>query len=1160
MGISEMKIRDTDTELIQRSKKDGWRWAFSQLDDEPKGGVAILYDTTEIKNAIITPHNKNIISMRDMHRKIITITVYMPSGAKAEVREAREKMYGIIESIIADAPEEYHIIIGGDFNGRIRANGDTEENEAGRRMLTLASQKDVIVVNTLAICTDQFTRIQTMKHRLDRSTLDYVLVSRSLLSSITSLRFLSRQRGSDHKPTELTFHLSPTSPIKSDNQQLKKTPTTTTTRFNTDRIGNPGWGRYEEEIDELTEEWKQYKKELDDLQANGQTHQEGICELMEMKLREIMTTAAIKAIGVRRVSERKKKSYIDREIAELSEVRDEAERIMNKMHTPLSGATESDRERTREDLMTKRTEVKRAIKRKKRKERESLDREISGSVRSTTRFWTYVKQRWKTGSREFKRVERSDGTVLEDDQEIREEVKNYMTDLGKDEDDERTNEEDRFDTKMRERIVEQLKKVTKERGSTPELEGRITEEEVKEALKKVRLNKAPGTDGISNEMLKRGGDGLTAMLSDIFNYIWEHEIWPEKWREGKIVSLHKDGDHAKLDNYRGITLLSCISKAFEKILNTRLYNWMETSGRIEDEQGGFRKTRSSTDQSFLLHEIITRRKEKKKPTVCMFIDVKKAYDRVWRDGLWAKMYEEGIQGKMWMMIRAMYSKMTRRALVNGEMTESFAIDMGVPQGSILSPLLYSIYINGLIRELKENEIGAQIDEDNVCILCYADDIVLISEDEMNMRRMLDIASNYAHEWRFRFNNSKSNLIVFGDEKMSEKIQKEGMKLSGREVKVVDEYKYLGIDMTNKQQKWKTTCERMIDKAERQSSTLKRNGCAKGQLSVTASRQLLKSIVIPIWEFGVEIWEGTKEHMRKFESIQSDFARRVITISTRATNAFACCEAAIKSVQARRDELIIRWHHRVSSTPQTRLFKRMLERRRKDVDSKDKTVGKMSALVKVKKILYEYGLESEWRGRRVAMDPDAWKKFVKDMTDEKDRERKVKEMEAHPQLHFYIDHLLPEQHLIPHLWLSDINNPRTVQLRSELRSSTLPLAVTIARWKKKDDMESKKCPLCERGTEDEEHFLTKCKKLREERKVLAKKMEECVSKGVMDATHLQSYKAADKQQRMLMLLGKIESADEDHTLKAHKVMGNFIYKCWKKRCELLQIEPFERKHV
>ena len=355
VGVSEMKLRKTDMSKIQRDKDDEWRWIFGDLDDTPKGGVAMLYNRTKMKNISVTHKDKNIISIRDSHRKAIFITVYMPSGSTTAKRLEREQMYDTLERVINERQTEYDIILGGDFNGRIRANGDTEENESGRRMKRFARETDLTITNELDKCNDKYTRVQTMKERVDRSTLDYIIVNEHVLPSITSLRLLQRQRGSDHKVTELNLEREQQQHERHTDStpKAKKGKATPTIRFNIDRIGKRGWGRYAEEVQKLMSEWAQYKKELEDLGARDEADREATCELMEIKLREIITTAAVEAIGVREVSKRKRKSYIDAEVSKLIEDRDEAERKMNKAHASPTRNDSKERQQARTELMTR---------------------------------------------------------------------------------------------------------------------------------------------------------------------------------------------------------------------------------------------------------------------------------------------------------------------------------------------------------------------------------------------------------------------------------------------------------------------------------------------------------------------------------------------------------------------------------------------------------------------------------------------------------------------------------------------------------------------------------------------------------------------------------------------------------------------------------------
>jgi sorting nexin-29 len=150
----------------------------------------------------------------------------------------------------------------------------------------------------------------------------------------------------------------------------------------------------------------------------------------------------------------------------------------------------------------------------------------------------------------------------------------------------------------------------------------------------------------------------------MFNEVFDRHQVPSDWRNGLIVPLHKEGDRDRATNYRGITLLSIIGKIFAGILERRLSTWCESNKLFAQEQAGFRKGRTTTDQIFTLAEIIRRRKNERKPTFCCFLDIRKAYDTVWRDGLWTKLTEAKVDGKMLRMIRNMYEGVKSRVVVN----------------------------------------------------------------------------------------------------------------------------------------------------------------------------------------------------------------------------------------------------------------------------------------------------------------------------------------------------------------------------------------------------------------------------------------------------------------------------------------------------------------
>ena len=273
----------------------------------------------------------------------------------------------------------------------------------------------------------------------------------------------------------------------------------------------------------------------------------------------------------------------------------------------------------------------------------------------------------------------------------------------------------------------------------------FTAGEVLHAMTQLRNGKATGADGIPSECLRYGGEAARDALLLLCNELWSREQWPAQWSLGLICPIFKGkGEQTELDNHRPITLLSVMSKLFETLINTRLKQWVEEHQVLCDEQGGFRTSRGCPDQLFILQEVLSSRAERKRPTYVAFLDVRSAYDRVWRNGLWVRLHQSGVRGKVWRMLRAMYQRVRRAVLVDGQRTGEFDVEVGVSQGSVLSPLLYSVFIDGLIRSLKaDRRFGAEVAGEQLTCLLYADDIALIADSAETLQLMLDSVSEYA---------------------------------------------------------------------------------------------------------------------------------------------------------------------------------------------------------------------------------------------------------------------------------------------------------------------------------------------------------------------------------------------------------------------------------
>jgi hypothetical protein len=215
-------------------------------------------------------------------------------------------------------------------------------------------------------------------------------------------------------------------------------------------------------------------------------------------------------------------------------------------------------------------------------------------------------------------------------------------------------EDEKFDKTFAERLIKEMRDGDVEDGwegdraeerARDEMGRPIELREVKEKCRKIQNAKQPGDDQMIGEIFKYGGERVVFCLWIICREVWEREEMPKDWSRGVVVPLFKQkGDKRNPLNYRGITLLSIAGKIFCSILNSRLTEWVEESGGVVDEQGGFRPGRGCPDQLFALTEIIKSRQGKK--TFTCFIDIKKAYDRVFREGQWKCLRDRGVVRKM----------------------------------------------------------------------------------------------------------------------------------------------------------------------------------------------------------------------------------------------------------------------------------------------------------------------------------------------------------------------------------------------------------------------------------------------------------------------------------------------------------------------------------
>ena len=164
------------------------------------------------------------------------------------------------------------------------------------------------------------------------------------------------------------------------------------------------------------------------------------------------------------------------------------------------------------------------------------------------------------------------------------------------------------------------------------------------------------------------------------------------------------------------------------MLSNRLVQCLDNGGVLHEGQAGFRVNRSCMDNVYSLNEIVQGKLREGKCTYAFFLDVRKAYDTVWRDGLWVKLWDMGVKGRMWRVIKNMYEASRSAILLEGEKSATFRVEQGVAQGCSLSPILFSVFINGLLKDVEEAGLGIEISSGKrMGGMLFADDFVGVSE-------------------------------------------------------------------------------------------------------------------------------------------------------------------------------------------------------------------------------------------------------------------------------------------------------------------------------------------------------------------------------------------------------------------------------------------------
>ena len=312
--------------------------------------------------------------------------------------------------------------------------------------------------------------------------------------------------------------------------------------------------------------------------------------------------------------------------------------------------------------------------------------------------------------------------------------------------------------------------------------------EVKDILSTLKLGKASGPDNVNYRILKEAAEPLSNPLCDLFNYSMSKCVCPNIWKEANVSPLYKKDDPSLVSNYRPVSFLSTIGKVMEKIIHKYIFNFFNDNQVITCLQSGFVPGDSTVNQLVDIYNIFCKALDEGKEVRAVFLDISKAFDRVWHKGLLFKLKQAGINATLLQWLYNYLSDRQQRVLIPGGNSSWLPVEAGVPQGSILGPLLFLIYINDIVVDI------------NSSVRLFADDtsLYLIVDNPAEAARCinsdLERMHQWAERWLVKFNAKKSEAILIS--RKTNRLIHPRLLMNNEPINEVSYHKHLGIFLSS----------------------------------------------------------------------------------------------------------------------------------------------------------------------------------------------------------------------------------------------------------------------------------------------------------------------------------------------------------------------------
>ena len=912
------------------------------------GGVGIF--VTDEKKTIVAPHH----SSRDLEIMWVSVNrksetplfigvYYGKQETTCNNAMIQEEMDKLSEEIL-EVEREGEVLLCMDANAKIGLMGE-EVTRNGRLITTVFQECEMEVLNGSDKCEGTITR-QNRKREAEKSAIDLVAatyqsskwIKKMIIDEIGDYRMRGVNE-SDHNTILLDIELS----------KIQKHKAAKTTMWNI-KAPEEKFVAFRQKLERATETAHRVMNDKE----KTMTERYGAWE-------KLLYKAAISTIG----KTTNKPGRMPKTSQAMKTMREERKQLKNVFQQEQCPTLKKER---LAQYIDKQHEVKeQAVKEESEKVCERFQRMAESG---TNGFWKERKLMKRDEGSSWLITKDKNGRRIFDPALNKENIANYYEDL--------YSRKPCLHHPYHVKVEETIEQLVVENDEEGESEGQQipTEEEIKEAIDKKKNRKA--TTDWKNELIKRGGSEMVKFIYPLIETFWTEESTPKQWNTGIITNIWKGkGDRELMANQRGITVSSSISTIPEEILSNRI----SKLAHFTQAQAGGRKGGSTTDHVFTLKNIITIAKKERRNIIITYYDVVKAYDRADMQDMCYSMYQCGITGKLWRLMKSINEELKAKINTKAGLTREISRDMGGKQGGKLMVTMFAKMMDNMAEDMIEDEeLGIKLGEETISSLLYVDDATTFAEGYEQQEETLKTAAEFAIKHKLEWGPSKCKTMEIG----SHKEKKATWNLGGKTIDKCDSYKYLG-EKIHRNGKNEENLKERCDRVRYTSRAIVT--CCKSEIMRRVGTQIVIKLheaeTIPAFLYNAETWTINKGDRKLIDQTEIYAWKRMIGLpqTTPTAGIVLTMGSMFATIQIEIKQLI--YLHRILNKAEDHWTRRTLN------IMKEYDIGWAKQIVE---IMTKWQLNQEWEEIRQKT-PGQWKGEVKNAAEMMNKARLKEECET-----------------------------------------------------------------------------------------------------------------------------------------------------------------------